>query len=179
MSPTEAHDFNRLWYRRFTEETYKECYELDQSDSYEARTADPLDEEPEGVDSVTYPENKVVKYGDITVEYDKTNDEYRVTTIDGSYLTIGAQGVILKSMNDSYDGTKGKKIIETIDGVKLITGATLEKMVLGDTLKSYLDTVKTWLDSHIHTAPVIGATSTPPAPSPSPQVYLSQKNKVD
>ena len=51
-SKTEDYDYNRLWYERFTEETYKEAYDVKKSDSHKARAENKLDNEPDDVDSV-------------------------------------------------------------------------------------------------------------------------------
>lgn len=174
----EDYDYSNQLYENFTQETYKESYDLSGSDSYSVRNTNTLSNEPTLKSSTNYPKNRVIKLSNITVEFDEENKEFRLTDEDGSYLAIGSDGVRLKSQTDSYDGTNGKKQIEATGGIELISGASLEKMVLGQTLKTFIDGLKTWLDSHVHPTPV-GPSSAPLVPSPTVPNFLSNKNKVD
>lgn len=56
-----------------------------------------------------------------------------------------------------------------IDGMaEVIIGQGTESFVLGDTLDAYLQSLKTYIDSHAHTGVTTGGgTSGPPSPSPS------------
>jgi len=177
-SESEDYDYSDLRYENFTEKTPLEAYDVTESDSYKSREADALDNQPDEVDDVTYPKNRVIKISGITTEYDEENDRYTVTTTDGSFLTISKDGIILRSLTDSYDGTKGKKQIETEDGVELISGGTLEKMVLGETLDDYITKLDTWAKSHTHSHPM-GPTGPTVSPPPSVPDFLSSKHKVD
>lgn len=178
FSNKEDYDYSNQFYENFTQETYSESYDLSNSESYSARNSGTLSNEPSQKSSTTYPKNRVLKLSNITVEFDEENKEFRLTDEDGSYLAIGSDGVRLKSKADSYDGTNGKKQIEATGGIELISGASLEKMVLGQTLKAFIDGLKTWLDSHVHPTPT-GPSSAPLVPSPTVPNFLSNKNKVD
>jgi len=88
-------------------------------------------------------------------------------------------------------GSDAALIRLTPDGDCIVAGNLLagsdsvtEAMVLGTTLKSYLDSLKTSLDTHTHTVPITGAAgttaSTPPlVPSPAVPTIESSKHKLD
>lgn len=176
----DSYDYNRLWYRRFTEKTYKEAYDYSNSESAFARKLITLLNEPDAIGKVTYPENKVAKYGGVTLEYDKTNGEYRITTEDGSYMTLGKAGNAFKSTKDSYDGTFGKKTIETTTGTEIKSGSPLlEPQVLGNILFNYLSSLTAWAAGHVHLDPLSGVTLAPATPPPAVIDFRSSKNKVD
>lgn len=67
-----------------------------------------------------------------------------------------------------------------VDSGKVLVGATSggEPPALATTLKSYLDTVKTWLDAHVHPDPQGGSTLAPPVPSPSVPTIAATKVEV-
>ncbi len=76
---------------------------------------------------------------------------------------------------------KGSKIVfdSSSDNIKIqsVTGGTLESMILGDTLDTYLTSLKSWLDIHIHIDPVSGVTGIPNVISPTKPTIKSAKNK--
>lgn len=64
-----------------------------------------------------------------------------------------------------------------VNSGKVFLGDTTatEPVALATTLKTYLDTLRTWLDAHVHTDPVSGLTSAPTVPSPSVPTISAQK----
>jgi len=99
----EDYDYSNMYYTRFTEVTYKECYDYTNSDAYKIKDTNKItDQEPDLIDEVTYPENRVIKHSGTTVEFDKTNKRVCVTDPNGNYVQMGEDGVIVKSIKDLF-----------------------------------------------------------------------------
>ena len=67
-------------------------------------------------------------------------------------------------------------VVDHVSTVKIGAGA-VSAVTLDDLLQPFLDTVKTWLDTHIHTAPTGGGPTTPPT-VPSPTVTPTGATKA-
>lgn len=90
---------------------------------------------------------------------------------DAARMTLGASG--------------GAQIDIDAAGIRLGKAAATEGIALGDAIKTFLDSLKTWLDAHIHvtTATVsggpVGVLSAPTPSSPTPPTTASTKHKVE
>jgi hypothetical protein len=119
------YDFNRQWYQKWTEETYPECFELSDSDSYDLRNAETLSEEPADPSSTTYPENKVIKLSKITIEFDATNKRFCITDENGNYFRFNADDTSIKSVKDLFIGALNNITMQAMKELSIQTEETL------------------------------------------------------
>jgi len=185
---SEDYDYNKLYYERFEEETFKECYSLNTSDSYLKRLSKKKLLQPTDVTSTTYPTNKVVKLSNITVEFDGTNKRFCITDESGNSLAFLPTGKVERVVANSYTGIDGTNTIDTTGGTNILGGSgASEPMTLGSTLDSFLISFRTfvesfviWAGTHVHVetgTTTLVPTVPPPTPVPIKPIILSTLNK--
>ena len=140
---SEDYDYNRLWYRRFTEKTYLEAYDYDKSDSYSTKSKSLIPtEEPPLPTSVKYPKNRVIKISDITVEFDEGNARFCLTDKNGNYYQMDADNVTVKSVKKMNVLAKDEINIYSAKKTRLKALNKLEIKTAAMNLKSIVDDIQ-------------------------------------
>jgi hypothetical protein len=97
----EDYNYSVQWYRRFDEITHKEAYDYTDSDSYNTKDDNKIDDkEPDLPSSTTYPKNRVFKRSNITIEFDEENKRFCITDENGNYLQFNEDYATLKAIKE-------------------------------------------------------------------------------
>jgi len=100
---TEDWDYTNQRYKKTSAGTYKEVYDYTNSDSYKIKDDTKIsDVDPALPSAPTYPENRVIKISNITIEFDETNKRYEITDEQGNYIRLDPNGTIFKSIKEKH-----------------------------------------------------------------------------
>ncbi|HKQ69134.1 MAG TPA: phage baseplate assembly protein V [Polyangiaceae bacterium] len=141
-------------------------------------------EVPPPGDGQSPPTSKIIRTTKHVIELADDESAPKIQITDegnNNLITLDNAGIVVEDKNGNKLTLDSAGVTIKAAQIKVGDGASSEKLVLGTTLASLLDSFQTALMTHTHTGN-LGAPTTPPVPPLTPQVWtqaLSQHHLVE